>query len=57
MDPLLLAVSWVICFVLGIEVGGHWASWIARKVVRYAGVEWEFEQALQALRDPRNWRD
>lgn len=47
----------LIGFVAGVEVGGRWASWIAMTAVRRAGVEWQFQRALEQLRDPNTWRN
>jgi hypothetical protein len=55
-DPLLLLLSWLLCLVTGVEIGGRWAAWVAREAVRRAGAEREFELALDQLKDPRNWR-
>lgn len=57
MDPWLLVLSWLVVFVAGVEVGGRWAAWVAMTAVRHAGVEWEYQQALERLTDPEAWRN
>lgn len=57
MTPLLLVLSWLLCALVGFEIGGRLTGWMAMQAVPLAGVEWEFEHAMQQLSDPEIWRD
>ncbi len=57
MSAIALVASWLTCLALGLELGGRWSAWVARRAAERIGVWEPLQRSIEQMAKPRNWRN